>query len=216
MLPNKGKPSIRVRTEISRLVAIWEWQVRSSHGPVEHQIRIENRDSSEVWLPLESSFVFDWQTTATDAIEQFYVEKDADTPSTTGTHLVSVLDGYEWEGTSSTYAHPHPGEGREVIPYFLTERRGATRSGWYVGIEFSGRTHLTLARKGESLHGEAGLNPNPGPFRTRLKPGESFETPRILGATSGGPDATANVLRRWVRDVLTNQDAWRNPTTHLP
>ena len=40
----------------------WEWRVRSQHGPIEHQIRIENRDSSEIWLPLQSSFVFDWQT----------------------------------------------------------------------------------------------------------------------------------------------------------
>ncbi|MCU1299461.1 MAG: hypothetical protein JWO91_3739 [Acidobacteriaceae bacterium] len=193
----------------------WEWQVRSTHGPVEHQIRIENRDSREVWLPLENSLVFDWQTAATDAIEQFYVEKDADTPSALGTHLIPVQDGYEWEGTSSTYAHPRPGEAREIIPYFLAERRDGTRAGWYIGIEFSARTHLNLARKGESLHGEVGLNPNPGTFRTRLRPGESFETPRIfLGATSGGPDATANVLRRWVREVLTNQDAWRNP--HYP
>ena len=193
----------------------WEWQVRSGHGPIEHQIRIENRDSPEVWLPLENSFVFDWQTSAQDKLEQFYVEKGADTPSAAGTHLVSVHDGYEWEGTSSTYAHPRSGEAREIIPYFLVERADGAQSGWYVGIEFSGRTHLTLARKGESLHGEVGLNPNPGPFRTRLKPGEVFETPRMfVGATSGGPDATANVLRRWVRDVLTNQDAWKDP--HYP
>ncbi len=89
------------------------------------------------------------------------------------------------------------------------------RDGWYVGIEFSGRTHLTLARKGDSLHGEVGLNPNPGPFLTRLKPGETFETPKIfLGATSGGPDTTGNVLHRWIREVLTNQDTWKDP--HYP
>lgn len=193
----------------------WEWEVRSEHGPIEHQIRIENRDSRELWLPLQNSFVFDWQTSAADRLEQFYVEKGADTPSAAGTHLIPVPDGYEWEGTSSTYAQPRPGEAREIIPYFLVERADGTQPGWYVGIEFSGRTHLTLARMGESLHGEVGLNPNPAPFRTRLKPGEIFETPRIfLGATSGGPDATANVLRQWVRDVLTNQEAWKDP--HYP
>ncbi|MBZ5663733.1 MAG: alpha-galactosidase [Acidobacteriia bacterium] len=193
----------------------WEWEVRSGHGPIEHQIRIENRDSRELWLPLQNSFVFDWQTSAADRLEQFYVEKGADTPSAVGTHLIPVPDGYEWEGTSSTYAQPRLGEAREIIPYFLVERADETQPGWYVGIEFSGRTHLTLARKGESLHGEVGLNPNPAPFRTRLKPGEIFETPRIfLGATSGGPDATANVLRQWVRDVLTNQEAWKDP--HYP
>ena len=125
----------------------WEWEVRSSHGPIEHQVRIENRDTSEVWLPLQNSFVFDWQIAAQDNLEHFYVEKGADTPSAVGTHLVPVPDGYEWEGTSSTYAQPRPGEAREIIPYFLLERTDVPRSGWYVGIEFSGRTHLTPESK---------------------------------------------------------------------
>jgi hypothetical protein len=197
------------------LRATWEWKVRSDHGPVEHEIRIENRGSREIWLPLVNSFVFDWKISAEDRIEQFYVEKGADTPSAIGTHRIGVPVKYEWEGKSSTYAQPRVGEAREIIPYFLVERAAGDQSGWYVGIEFSGRTHLTLARDNESLHGEVGLDPNPGPFRTRLSPGEIFETPRVfLGATRGGPDATANVLRRWVREVLTNQDAWQNP--HYP
>jgi alpha-galactosidase len=193
----------------------WEWEVRSGHGPIEHQIRIENRGDREVWLPLQSSFTFDWLLPARERLEQFYVEKGADTPSDAGTHLVPVVEGYSWEGTSSPYAQPRPGEAREIIPYVLVEHATAVRAGWYVGIEFSGRTHLTLVRKSESLHGEIGLDPNPGPFRTRLKPGETFETPRIfLGATAGGPDATANVLRPWVREVLTNANTWKDP--HYP
>jgi hypothetical protein len=199
-----------------RLRLTWEWEVRSEHGPIEHQIRIENRDSTELWLPLEPSFVFDWQEALQDQLQHFYVEKGADTPSAIGTHLLAVSEGYEWEGASSSYAQPRPGEAREIIPYFLVERANGSQSGWYVGVEFSGRTHLTLTRKGVSLRGKVGLNPNPGPFRTRLKPGEVFETPRIfLGATDGGPDATANVLRRWVREVLTNPDTWKNPNYPL-
>ena len=199
-------------TDTPHLRLTWEWQVRSGHGPIEHQIRIENRGSAEVWLPLQSSFVFDFETPAKDQLGQFYVEKGADTPSNIGTHLESVPDGYEWEGRSSTYAQPRPAEPREIIPYFLVEQADGMQAGWYVGIEFSGRTHMTLARKGESLHGEVGLNPNPGPFRTRLKPGETFETPQVfLGATRGGPDATANVVRHWVREALTDQHAWKDP-----
>jgi hypothetical protein len=193
----------------------WEWEVRSGHGPIEHRVRIENRDTTEIWLPLQNSFTFEWQVPAQDKLEQFYVEKGADTPSAVGTHLVPISDGYDWEGTSSTYAQPRPGEAREIIPYFLIERADASQSGWYVGIEFSGRTHLTLHRNGASIRGEVGLNPNPGPFRTRLQPGEVFETPRIfVGGTSGGPDATGNVLRRWIREVLTNPGAWKDP--HYP
>ena len=48
-----------------------------------------------------------------------------------------------------------------------------------------------------------GLNPDPGPFRTRLAPGGSFETPTVfLGAFEGGPDGAGNQLRPWVRAVL--------------
>jgi hypothetical protein len=187
----------------------WEWQVRSGHGPIEHQIRIENPDAVELWLPLQSSFPFDFQISQQDKLEQFYVEKGADTPSPAGIHVTVIPEGYDWEGTSSTYAQPRPGEPREIIPYFLVEHSNADQSGWYVGIEFSGRTHLTLTRNGDSLRGEVGLNPNPGPYRTRLKPGEMFETPRtFLGATAGGPDATGNLLRSWVREVLTRAAGW--------
>src|SRR5215469_8552796 len=199
------------RSESPRLRLTWEWEVRSGRGPVEHQVRIENLDDQEMWLPLQSTLVFDWKVPRGEMLEQFYVEKGADSPSPVGTHRVPVPDRYRWEGTSSTYAQPRPGEAREIIPYFLVERPGGAQAGWYVGIEFSGRTHMTLVREEESLHGEIGLNPNPSPFRTRLLPGETFETPPIfIGATSGGPDATANILRRWIREVLTSQDAWKD------
>lgn len=212
---DKSFVSYVYETTTPRLRLTWEWEVRSPHGPIEHQVRIENRDAAELWLPLQNSFVFDWQVPAQSKIEQFYVEKGADTPSPFGTHLLTVPDGYEWEGTSSTYAQPRPGEAREIIPYFLAEQADHEQPGWYVGVEFSGRMHLTLARKDDGLRGEVSLNPNPGPFGTRLKPGEIFETPKIfLGATRGGTDATANVVRRWVRDVLANQEAWKDP--HYP
>lgn len=198
-----------------RLRLTWEWEVRSLHGPIEHQIRIENRDSHEVWIPLQTSFAFDWQTPAWDQIEQFYVEKGADTPSEVGTHVVPVPDGYKWEGTSSPYAQPRPGAAREIIPYLLVEHPHGVQTGWYIGVEFSGLVHLTLARKEDSLRGEAGLDPGSGGSRTRLKPGEVFETPRIfLGASAGGPDAASNMVRRWVKEVLTNQGTWKD--THYP
>src|SRR5581483_9222524 len=60
---------------------IWTWDVRAEHGPVEHQIRIENHSASEVWLPLQPSFAFDWKIPAQSYLEHFYVEKGADTPS---------------------------------------------------------------------------------------------------------------------------------------
>ena len=65
------------------------------------------------------------------------------------------------------------------IVYFPT----GSQAGWYAGIEFSGRTRISLERSGNSLKTVLGLDPDPGPFRTRLVPGGSFETPTVfLGA----------------------------------
>ncbi len=62
------------------------------------------------------------------------------------------------------------------------------------------------------MHGTAGLNPAPGPYRTRLPPGGSFATPTIfLGAFAGGPDGAGNILRRWVRAVLDNPRTLSDP-----
>jgi alpha-galactosidase len=106
---------------------------------------------------------------------------------------------------------PGKNEDREVIPWFLIQRTNASQDGWYVGIEFSGRTRLAIARKGGSLRGAAGLNPTPGAFRTRVSAGESFETPTVfVGGFRDGPDGAGNVLRAWVREVLNNPATWKN------
>jgi alpha-galactosidase len=98
----------------------------------------------------------------------------------------------------------------------LVQRHDAAQSGWYTGIEFSGRTRISLTREKESLKGAVGLNPDPGPFRTRLKPGDVFETPVIfLGGFRGGSDEAGNGLRRWVRDVLGNSETWKNSSYPL-
>ncbi len=196
-----------------KLQLTWEWDVRAGTGPIEHSIRIENLGSKEVWLPLQDSFQFNFQIDPKISLEHFFVEKGAGSPSAIGTHQVTVPAGYKWIGTSSTYAHPKENEPREVIPYFSVQR--ADQTGWYVGIEFSGRTQVSVERKDQSLHGSAGLNPHPAPFGTRLQPGERFETPTVfVGAFAGGPDGAANVLRPWVRQVLGNAKAWENP--HYP
>jgi alpha-galactosidase len=203
------------KSDSPRLRLLWEWKARADFGPVEHQIHIENLGDREIWLPLQASLQFDWKLKPESSLQQFYVEKGADTPSPVGTHLLPVPAEYQWRGTSSTYAHPKENEPREIIPWFLVEETGA-EDGWYVGIEFSGRTELRLQRDGDSLKGVVGLNPGLGPFRTRLAPGKSFDTPTVfLGASQGGPDGTGNVLRRWVRAVLGNPQTWQNPNYPL-
>jgi hypothetical protein len=193
----------------------WSWTVKQDFGPIEHEIRIENLSTDELWIPMQDSFAFDLQVVPQVRLEHLYVEKGANAPSPVGTHEVSIADGYGWIGTSSSYGDIDETKPREIIPWSLVQRVDS-QSGWYVGIEFSGRTRVSMERKGDSLHGAAGLNPDPAPFRTRLKPGESFETPVVfLGGFDHGPDGAGNVLRRWVRAVLGNPETWKNPNYPL-
>lgn len=187
----------------------WIWQVRADMGPIEHRIRIQNLSSEEIWIPMQDSFRFSWQIPSSKNLQEMYIDKGAGEPTTVGTHDVDVPIGYQWQGMSSTYATD--AAPREIIPWIMVQQPH-TESGWYAGIEFSGRTRMTLQRSANSLHGEIGLNPEPGPFRTRLEPQGTFEAPTIfLGAFTGGADALGNVLRPWIRTVLMNPVSWKNP-----
>ena len=198
------------------LKAVWRWRARAEHGPIEHSVSIQNLGDEPVWLPLQPSLSFDWEVDPRSPLERFWVEKGADVPSPEGTHLDVLVDGDTWQGTSSTYAIPAPDRAREMIPYLLVDEPGGDRRGWYVGIEFSGRTHMTLRRAGASLRGEAGLDPMPGPYKTRVPPRGTFETPTIfVGAFRGGPDGAGNIVRRWVRAVLNNARTLANPSYPL-
>jgi hypothetical protein len=191
----------------------WIWQARAGTGPIEHRIHIQNLSQGEIWIPLQDSFRFSWQIGSSENLRQMYIDKGAGKPTKVGTHDVEVPVGYQWHGVSSPYATDAPP--REIIPWMMVQQP-QTQSGWYAGIEFSGRTRITLQRTGDNLHGEIGLNPDPGPFRTRLDPQQSFDTPTMfLGAFTGGSDGLGNVLRPWVREVLMNPITWKNPNFPL-
>jgi len=193
----------------------WEWEARADFGPVEHRITVENLSGQEIWLPMIDSLRLDLETPEKTELGNFYVEKGAGTPSSQGTHLDSVVQGYHWTGTSSTYAHPADKEAREIIPAEFVFTATPSQQGWYAGIEFSGRTRIMLERSGDAVKTVLGLNPEPGPFRTRLEPGGSFQTPTVfLGALNGGPDGAGNQLRPWVRAVLGNPLTWKDE--HYP
>lgn len=188
----------------------WIWSARTGFGPIEHSIEIQNLSEQEIWIPLQDSFAYDWKVDPSDHLTHLYVEKGADTPSPVGTHELQIKGGYRWTGFSSTYAHKHDDETREIIPWSLVEK--GSEGGWYVGIEFSGRTRISLQRGGDALQGAAGLNPEPGPFRTRLAAHESFTTPTVLvGAFSGSTDEAGNGLRSWIAKVLGNPLTWASP-----
>jgi hypothetical protein len=200
------------QSETPHLRLSWRWRARGSSGPLEHDVRIENLAGEELWLPLQDSLSFDWEIDPHAQLERFWVEKGADTPGPVGTHLEEVGDGAHWAGSSSTYARPVPGQPREFIPYVLIQEPGGIQRGWYVGIEFSGRTRISMRRSGSSLAGEAGLNPVPGPYRTRLTAGGTFMTPTVfIGGARGGADGAGNILRRWEREVLEDPRALADP-----
>ena len=209
-----AKPHLQLR---------WRWQARATSGPIEHSIQIANLTGQEIWLPLVDSLRLNLQVPASAPLKNLYIEKGADTPSPQGTHLDSVTDGYTWTGRSSTYAHPFDNLPREIIPAEIVYQLNAHKSdepnesaGWYAGIEFSGRTRITLERQGSTLNSVLGLNPELGPFRTRLLPNETFESPTIfLGAFNGTTDDAGNQLRHWIRNTLTNPKTWQDPNYPL-
>ena len=212
----KDSASIVYEAHHPELRLYWEWRAAARHGPIEHTIRIENRGVDEVWLPLQDSFRFTWNIPANQPLEQLWIDKGAGEAPPVGTHLVAIDEGYDWRGESSTFAHPRAGQTREIIPYFLVRKTGARQSGWYVGVEFSGRVAMHLSRRGDAIEGTIGLNPEPGPFRTRLAPGEVFAAPTVfVGASDGDVDASGNTLRRWVRAVLNDPATLRNPAYPL-
>jgi len=193
----------------------WIWESRAAFGPLEHRIIVQNLGDQEIWLPMIESLGVDWSLPEGAELQNFYVEKGGDAPSAQGAHQETVTNGYKWVGESSTYELPLPGMAREIIPAEFVYRAEQPQSGWFAGIEFSGRTRIALERNGADLASSLGLNPDPGPFRTRLDPGEEFETPRVfLGAFRDGPDGAANQLHPWVRAVLGNPLTWRDP--HYP
>jgi len=199
-----------------RLKLVSRWRARAEQGPIEHGVSIQNLGGEPIWLPLQSSLVFDWEIDPKSALQRFWVEKGADIPSSEGAHLDALTDGDAWQGFSSTYAIPRANRPREMIPYLLVGEPAGDRRGWYVGIEFSGRTRITLQRDAASLRGEVGLDPHPGPYRTRVPPGATFETPTVfIGAFRDGPDGAGNILRRWIRAVLNNPRTLADPSYPL-
>ncbi len=199
----------------------WEWRTRQDYGPIEHQIRIENLGNQEIWIPMQDSLALSWKVDPSAALEHLFVEKGANTPSAVGTHQVLLAEGYEWTGTSSTYGDLSDDQTREIIPWSLVQGspepgKSTTDSGWYAGIEFSGRTRVSLSREKGTLNAVLGLNPDPAPFRTRLAAAESFESPVVfVGGFRDGVDGAGNVLRRWVRATLGNPLTWKDPNYPL-
>ncbi|HSC44699.1 MAG TPA: alpha-galactosidase, partial [Candidatus Acidoferrum sp.] len=191
-----------------RMRLLWTWSARSVSGPVEHSLSIENLSGGDVFLPVAQSLTWSWQLARSKNYDLMYVEKGGGKPSEIGTEVVTIRDGMRWSGDSSTYAREIAGRPREIIPFVLVQEKQSPHSGFYLGLEFSGRTRISLQRNGRLLRGSAGLNPEPAPGRLRLAAGEMFQSPVIfIGAAEGGTDSTGNRLRGWIRTALADSSA---------
>ena len=199
-----SKPSLRLS---------WEWRARAAQGPVEHTIRIENRGRQNVVLPLQDSLHLSLNVWPGQALEHDFIDKGAGKAPPVGTHVVAMGDGYQWTGESSPFAHPTDNEPREIIPWSMIRGAGdAPSDGIYLGVEFSGRVAVQVARHNDAVEITAGLNPQPGPFQTTVRPGGAFTTPTVfLGATHGTLDDAGNLQRRWVREVLNDPIVVNDP-----
>ena len=202
-----AEPHLRLR---------WVWESRASSGAMEHYIEVENLSGKELWLPMIDSLRLAIHYASGTSLEHVYVEKGANTPSDHGTHTEVIADGYRWAGKSSTYALPQPGEPREIIPAeFVFDREGA-QGGWYAGIEFSGRTRISLERnQAIAKHGswpESRSRPVTAP---RLTAGGSFKTPTVfLGVFAGGADGAATSCVRGCARCWAIRSTWKDP--HYP
>jgi hypothetical protein len=203
------------------------WRAYPGPGPVEHQILISNQGKETVLLPLQPTLAFSVQNPLGHTLEHWWVERGGSIPSNVGTHqerivpgsrtsLVSTPNGTSLMSTPDgrSVAPPPNGEpspwekAHGPIPWFSVHDREGRR-GWYAGIEFSGFVRMDLqADAGETGRGVRALTAVLGlgksdsedaSYRTRVFPGETFETPTVfVGCYAGDVDDGANRLRRWV------------------
>jgi hypothetical protein len=153
-------------------------------------------------LPLQPSLRFDWKIDPNSALERFWVEKGADTPSAQGTHLDALQDGDSWQGSSSTYARPIQNQPREMIPYLMVDSPAATTAAArirHVGIEFSGPPGSPCSVAALRCAAGASLDPCPAPTARACQPAADSDPTIFIGAfAAAGAPATS---WRWVRAV---------------
>jgi alpha-galactosidase len=191
------------------------WSGHRGPGPIEHQIIILNRGKAPVLLPVQPSLEMTLQAPAGHALEQWWVEKGAGTPTPQGVHRVALAPGNEASISCWPSGRDNP---RDAIPW-MTVQDVEAKQGWYAGIELTARTRIDVT-PGEAV-GESrpitvriGLQEDAANrYFTRVGPGERFEAPKVfIGCYGGDVDDGANRLRKWVRTNLT--PATRDP--HYP
>lgn len=192
------------------------WQARSGPGPIEHHVLITNREKFPIQIPAQTSLMFSAVAPPGSAFDHWWVEKGSQWPTPYGTHDAPLTVGYAANLFSIPYAVDDDKK-RDPIPWTAIQDK-AGKQGLCLGVEFSGRVRIGVqgmqlpaeALRPDNAAGQvivdAGIDPDADaaiPFRTRIAPGESFETPTVfLGCYAGDVDDGANRLHRWIERYL--------------
>jgi alpha-galactosidase len=180
-------------------------------GPIEHTLSIKNESGIAVDLPRQLSAAWTFRGQSGHALQAWWIEKAAGRPSNTGVHAMPMGRGFGYTVLSEPYesderAYSKDWRARDAVPW-LAVYDPKSRSGWYSGIEFSGRVSYDLHALGKNRFAvAAGLAKEPvgcPDFHTLLAPGETYSLPTIfVGCFRGDIDDSCNQLRHWVSSAL--------------
>ena len=196
-----------------KLRLTWEWRAPSTSGPIEHQIHIENLDTHEIWIPLEDSLRFNFNVShrrraQPDLHRQGRRQALRDRHPRRQPHPRLPLAGtlqHLRAGRRPPRDHPVVHGRAPRLPHRLVRRHRVQRP----------HPHDARAQRQHHCTKVLGLNPEPPTFRTRLAPGEHFETPTVfLGAFTGGPDGAGNSSAPGSAPCSAIPLTWSNP--HYP
>lgn len=194
-----------------KLLAKSEWSAAKTSGAIEETLSIINRSGKAVTLPLQHSLAWTFQRIPGHALESWWIEKAAGGASATGVHANPVGADFHQTVMSEPYvsdqrAYSQNWKDRDAIPW-VSVRDKKTNSGWYAGIEFSGRVSLDLQPNGKNAIGaELGIaaEPKGSPeFRTIVQPGETYALPTVfVGCFKGEVEDGCNQMKHWVDSAL--------------
>lgn len=197
--------------ESPMLKAVSEWQAAKDLGPVEHTVSIVNESAETVVLPLQHSLCWGFERSAGHDLQSWWIEKAAGRPSSTGVHTTPIGPSFSQTVLSEPYvddvrAYSEDGRHRGAIPWVSVCDRTAS-TGWYAGVEFSGRVSLELKSIGRNaIAAELGLaaEPEGSPeFRTIVRPGETYRLPTVfVGCFRGNVEDGCNRMKRWIDSAL--------------
>jgi len=194
-----------------KLKAYSVWTGCAGQGPVEHTLSIVNLDKDPIALPKQTSLAWSFVPAKGHVLDSWWVEKGAGRPSNAGVHQTNLTPDISQELLTLPYvtdqrAYSENGNERDPIPWISVVDR-SSNSGWYAGIEFSGRTSIRLnSRANESVAVDLGLADEPKglpEFVTVIGAGQTYVLPTVfIGCFTGDVEVGCNSLRRWVATEL--------------